>query len=95
MLLNFEWDEAKARANVRSHRVTFDEATTVFSDPFSLTILDAGHLAAEKRYIDLGISDKMRVLVVVYTERGSTIRIISCRKATSIERRRYEEGLIS
>ncbi|MCI0418490.1 MAG: BrnT family toxin [Acidobacteria bacterium] len=93
MLLNFEWDEAKARANFKSHRVTFDEATTVFRDPFSLTILDAGHSADEKRYVDLGVSDKKRVLVVVYTERGSAIRIISCRKATSTERRRYEEGI--
>ena len=73
--------------------MTFDEATTVFSDPFSITILDPSHSADERRYVEIGTSDKGRVRVVVYTGRGSTIRIISCRKATSTERRRYEEGI--
>jgi len=88
---NFEWDEEKAKANLKKHRVSFDEATTVFSDPFSITILDPDHSVDEQRYIDIGSSDKSRVLVVVYTERGASIRIISCRKATSSERRLYEE----
>ena len=88
---NFEWDEEKAKANLKKHRVSFDEATTVFSDPFSITILDPDHSVDEQRYIDIGSSDKSRVLVVVYTERGANIRIISCRKATSSERRLYEE----
>ncbi len=92
MKLNFEWDEEKAKANLKKHRVSFDEATTVFSDPFSITIPDPDHSVDEQRYIDLGSSDKGRVLVVVYTERGSNIRIISCRKATSSERKLYEEG---
>jgi len=93
MTLNFEWDEDKAEANLRNHRVSFDEATTVFSDPFSITIPDPDHSAAEQRYIDIGSSDRGRVLVVVYTERGGNIRIISCRRVTSTERRRYEEGI--
>ena len=92
MKLSFEWDEEKAKANLKKHRVGFEEATTVFTDPFSMTIQDPDHSADEQRYIDIGSSDKGRVLVTVYTERGSTIRIISCRKATPSERKRYEEG---
>ncbi|MEW5721050.1 MAG: BrnT family toxin [Chloroflexota bacterium] len=89
---NFEWDEEKAKANYRQHGVTFDEGTTVFSDPFSITIPDPDHSADEERYLDIGTSDKGRVLIVSYTERGTKIRIISCRKATPRERRLYEEG---
>ena len=92
MKLNFEWDEEKAEENVKKHRVSFDEATTVFIDPFSITIPDPDHSVDEQRYIDIGSSDKGRVLVVVYTERGESIRIISCRKATSSERKLYEQG---
>jgi len=84
---NFEWDEEKANANLRNHRISFDEATTLFTDPFSITIPDPDHSVDEERYLDVGSSDKGRVLVVVYTERSSNIRIISCRKATPIERR--------
>ncbi len=87
---NFGWDEEKA--NIRQHKVSFDEGTTVFSDPFSITIVDPDHSIDEQRYVDIGTSDKGRLLVVSYTERGTKIRIISCRKATSKERRRYEEG---
>ncbi len=92
MKLNFEWDEEKATANLKKHRVSFDEAITVFIDPFSITISDHDHSVDEQRYIDIGNSDKGRVVVVVYTERGSKMRIISCRKATSSERKIYEEG---
>ena len=80
MKLNFEWDEEKAKANIKKHRVSFDEAITVFVDPFSITIPDPDHSVAEQRYIDIGSSDKGHVLIVVYTERGSNIRIISCRR---------------
>lgn len=92
MKLNFEWDEGKAKSNLKKHRVSFEEATTVFLDPFSMTIPDPGHSVEEQRYIDIGSSDKGQVLVVVYTERGANIRIISCRKATSSERKLYEKG---
>ena len=91
MKLGFEWDEEKAKANLKKHKVGFDEATTVFTDPFSITIHDPDHSANEQRYVDIGSSDKGRVLVVVYTERGSNIRIVSCRKATPSERKLYEE----
>ena len=92
MKQNFEWDEEKAKANLKKHRISFDEATTVFLDPFSITIFDPDHSENERRYIDIGSSGKNRVLVVVYTERGSNIRIISCRKATSLERKLYNES---
>jgi len=92
MKLNFEWEEEKAKANLKKHRVSFDEATTVFIDPLSITIPDPDHSVDEQRHIDIGSSDKGRVLVVAYTERGSNIRIISCRKATPSERKLYEES---
>jgi len=92
MKLSFELDEEKAKANLKKHRVSFDEAITVLIDSFSITIPDPDHSLDEQRYIDIGISDNGRVLVVVYTERGSNIRIISCRKATPSERKLYEEG---
>ncbi len=93
MKLSFEWDEEKANANFKKHRISFDEATTVFLDHFSITMPDPGHSEGEERYIDIGSSDNGLVLVVAYTERGSNIRIISCRKATLSERRLYEEGI--
>lgn len=92
MKLNFEWDGEKAKKNLKKHKVSFDEATTVFIDPFSMTVPDPDHSVDEQRHIDIGSSDNGRVLVVVYTERGSSIRIISCRKATSLERKLYEGG---
>ncbi len=92
MKLNFEWDGEKAKKNLKKHKVSFDEATTVFIDPFSMTVSDPDHSVDEQRYIDIGSSDNGRVLVVVYAERGSSIRIISCRKATSLERKLYEGG---
>lgn len=92
MKLSFEWDEDKAKANLKKHRVGFDEAATVFTDPSSITIHDQGHSSGEQRFIDIGSSEKGRVLVVVYTERGSNIRLVSCRKATPSERKLYEEG---
>jgi hypothetical protein len=92
MKLIFEWDEEKAETNAKKHKVSFEEATTVFIDPFSVSIPDPDHSVDEQRYIGLGSSEKGRILVVVYTERGSNVRIISCRKATSSERKLYEEG---
>lgn len=88
----FEWDEAKAKANIRKHQISFEEARTVFWDPFSLTIPDPEHSFGEQRYLDLGRSSRDRILAVSYTERGATIRLISCRRATRAEQRTYEEG---
>lgn len=91
MALTFEWHVEKARENLKKHNVSFEEARTVFNDPFSITIADPEHSTDEDRYIDIGLSAKGQILVVVYTERGSNIRIISCRKATNAERRVYEQ----
>ena len=82
----FEWDEEKAKASLRKHRISFGEAATVFHDPFIASMLDPDHSGGELRFIAIGRSAKRRLLVVVYVERGSSIRIISCRKATSAER---------
>jgi uncharacterized DUF497 family protein len=90
--LVFEWDEDKARANLLKHQVSFEEAKTVFGDPMSITRSDPDHSRDEDRYIDIGRSSEDRILVVVYTDRGPAIRLISCRKATQVERRTYEEG---
>jgi uncharacterized DUF497 family protein len=89
--LTFEWDEKKADENLRKHGVSFDEAKTVFNDPFSLTIYDPDHSSNEQRYVDIGLSLKGRLIVVSYCERGDTIRLISSRKATRKEQRGYEE----
>lgn len=92
MELTFEWDEVKARANFKKHKVSFEEGKTIFNDPFLFTFPDNKHSAGEERYINIGISANGRVLVLTHTERGGKIRIINCRKATSQERRFYEEG---
>jgi len=88
----FGWDEHKARKNFRDHNVSFEEAKTVFNDPFAITIPDLEHSIGEYRYIDIGRSSQGRILVVVYTEREPNIRIISSREAIKSERRKYEEG---
>ena len=91
MALTFEWDEEKSEGNLRKHGVSFDEAKTVFNDPFAMTISDPEHSSQEDRYIDMGMSAQGRILVVWYTERGRNIRIIGSRKATRKQRREYEE----
>ncbi len=90
MSLTFEWNEKKADDNLRKHGVSFDEAKTVFNDPFSVTIYDPDHSSDEQRYIDIGLSSKGRLIVVSYSERGETIRIISSREATKREQGEYE-----
>jgi len=92
MPLNFQWDENKARSNLAKHGVSFEEATTVFRDPLSLTIPDPAHSQTEDRWIVLGTSHQRKLLVVVHTERRDSIRIISARLATRRERRNYEES---
>jgi uncharacterized DUF497 family protein len=91
MSIPFEWDEEKAEINLKKHKVGFEEAKSVFGDPFSITVDDPDHSREEQRFIDIGKSASGKLLVVVYTERGSKIRIISCRKATPAECRIYEE----
>ena len=90
MGLGFEWDVEKARTNLVKHGVSFDESSTVFGDPRSLTIPDTAHSQTEDRFIILGLSHRQRLLVVVHTGRGDNIRIISARPASRRERRQYE-----
>ena len=88
----FRWDKNKAKSNEQKHGVSFDEAITVFKDPFTLTILDPDHSVDETRFIDLGYSDHGRLLIVVYTERDNLIRLISSRLANNAERKTYEQS---
>ncbi|MGH7137895.1 MAG: BrnT family toxin [Pirellulales bacterium] len=92
MPLEFEWDSRKAQRNRQKHGVSFEEASTVFSDPLSVTIDDPLHSDEEDRFIILGESSRRRLLVVSFTEREARIRIISARVATRRERKDYEEG---
>ena len=91
-MLSFEWDNQKAHSSEQKHGISFDEASTVFADPLSLTIHDPLHSKDEERFILIGISYKNRTLIVVHTERGDNIRIISARKATKKERSYYESN---
>ena len=91
MALLFEWDPRMARRNHTTHGVSFDEASTAFQDPLSMTIDDPLHSEAEERFILLGHSYRNRLLVVVHTERADRIRLISARFATNRERLIYEE----
>ena len=86
----FEWDDRKAVANLRKHRIGFNEAVTIFDDPFVLIEPDPLHSADEPRARAIGFSVKNRVLLVVYVEPQERVRLISARRATSEERRRYE-----
>jgi uncharacterized DUF497 family protein len=92
MALTFEWDTNKARRNVGKHGVSFEESSSVFGDPLSLTVPDPVHSKVEERFVTLGTSHRGNLLVVVHTERGDNIRIISARPASRRERRTYEEG---
>ena len=91
-MLLFEWDPNKARGNIETHGISFDEASTSFGDTLSLTIDDPLHSEEEDRFILIGNSCRNRLLVIVHAERGENIRIISARKATKIERKQYEEN---
>jgi hypothetical protein len=92
MAVRFEWDGVKARSNWEKHGVSFEEAATIFGDPLSLTVGDPDHSRAEERHVTIGSSAASRVLVVIHTDRGDVIRLISARPATPRERRTYEEG---
>jgi hypothetical protein len=91
MGLQFEWDERKAEQNLKKHGVSFDEASTVFGDSFSVTIDDPLHSVDERRFVILGHSVRQRLLVVVHAYRGKRVRLISSRAATRRERLMYEE----
>lgn len=89
----YEWDPKKAKANLRRHGVSFEEAATVFLDPIALTYPDPDHSDEEPREISIGRSAKHRVLFLSHTRRGERTRLISVRKATKRERKQYEESI--
>jgi uncharacterized DUF497 family protein len=91
-LLRFEWDDAKAAANLRKHRVSFDEAAEVFYDPYAFGDYDSEHSDEEARFFIIGLSSR-RMLYVIYAERaGDAVRIISARRANKLERKNYERA---
>jgi uncharacterized DUF497 family protein len=92
MGLEFEWDADKAKRNLKKHRVSFEEASSIFADPLALTIPDPLHSEEEDRFVTLGESNRRRLLVVVSVDRDDKVRIISARVATRRERKDYEEG---
>ena len=92
MALEFEWDPEKADANQKKHGVSFDEASTVFADPLSLTIPDPDHSEREERMLLLGTSHSGRLLVISHTSQDRRIRLISAREANRHERNDYEEN---
>ncbi len=88
--MQFEWDDEKEKINITKHGIDFTTAALVFKDDNRLEVYDVEHSEYEDRYITIGIIDGIAYLVmVVYTERGEAIRLISARKATNAERRRY------
>jgi uncharacterized DUF497 family protein len=88
MAILFEWDTEKGRKNLKTHDISFDEACTAFGDPLSID--DLIRSKGEQRYVLVGQSQQHRLLVIVHTERGERIRIISARLATKKERDHYE-----
>jgi uncharacterized protein len=91
MELIFEWDPKKAAGNWRKHRVAFEEAKTIFGDPYELMIPDAEHSEDEQRNVSIGESDKKRLLLTVYTQFENVIRLISAREAESDEIAEYQQ----
>lgn len=92
MGMTFEWDESKAALNEQKHGVSFlMKRQQSLRIPLSLTIADEAHSDVEDRFVDIGESRSGRLLVMFYTERGETIRLISGRVATRTERRAYEQ----
>ncbi|HKI86518.1 MAG TPA: BrnT family toxin [Thermoanaerobaculia bacterium] len=90
-MTRYEWDQRKARENLRKHGVDFADAVGALEDEFALTVHDL-HAQGEERYVTMGADPLDRILVVVFTWRGDRIRVISARQATGRERRQYEEG---
>ena len=89
--IKFEWNKEKARANKRKHGISFNEALFVFADPLSITRPDPDHSETESRFITIGNSQKNQLLMVCHADREDRIRIISARKVTKNEKRKYEE----
>jgi hypothetical protein len=91
--VDFEWDPRKAARSLRKHKVSFKEAATVFGDPLAVTVHDPDHSSEEDRYITVGMSDHLRLIIVSHVDRGDRVRIISARTMTRPEREAYEEQI--
>lgn len=90
--MKFEWDENKAARNLSKHGISFEEAKTVFDDLLYVDFYDPDHSEDEARYLIVGASNRRRLLIVSYTERDDSIRLISAREVTQSEQEAYEEG---
>ncbi|MET0754090.1 MAG: BrnT family toxin [Pyrinomonadaceae bacterium] len=90
--MSFDWDKEKAETNFKKHSVSFEEAKTVWDDYFYIDLFDEKHSVEENRFLIVGESAESRLLIVSYTERENSIRIISARELTPKERRDYEHG---
>jgi uncharacterized DUF497 family protein len=95
VIVRYEWDEDKDPSNYRKHGVWFEEAQTVWADQKSMEFFDPDHSVDECRYIRIGVSSRLRILLIVFCERleGEIIRIISARRATSKEVQQYEKRI--
>lgn len=98
MLYDFEWDARKAGSNIRKHKVSFEQAATIFRDPNLLSIPDEKHSDSEERWITIGLDEMGNLLVIAHTyksedAKSARIRIISARKAVRNERNEYEKGV--
>lgn len=89
--MNFEWDPRKDKRNVSKHKVSFDEASTIFDDPHSRTFDDPDHSVEDQRFIIIGYSNRNRLLFVCHTDDEKVVRIISARDVTKSERKYHEE----
>jgi hypothetical protein len=88
----FEWDDEKAESNLKKHDVSFEEAATIFNDPKIATISDPDHSEDEERYVSIGKSFIKRLLTVIHTYRKERIRLISARKASKAEKKKYDNN---
>lgn len=91
--MRFEWDENKAESNFLKHGIQFEEAVTVFADPYLMFTADSSHSQGEQREWAIGEAENGSIVVVIFTMRGERIRIISARKATKRECKQYESGI--
>ncbi len=90
--MDYEWDQENAAANLAKHGVDFDEAASVWDDYFNIELFDPEHSEGEKRFLMIGESSEHRLLIILFTERDNSVRIISARELTPKERREYEHG---
>jgi uncharacterized DUF497 family protein len=90
--IEFEWHKLKAEANLKKHKVSFDEAMTIFGDENALVVPDREHSGEEERNLAIGLSTQGRLVTLCFTERGQKLRIISARLGERWERREYEDA---